>query len=286
MYLTQEKANKKSKNIKDYFLIFYLQKFLVKKYLKNFLIKNTISNQKKQFFFLFYNNLNFRIFIKKTLYFTQKFKFLQTFIFNFINKFQKKLKKKHILLNFNKNILFLIRNNIFLKKKHLLINLTLKKKNFVLSAIDKTTMKILYQISAGTNTLVKKAKRRDIYNIYNQILLFIKQIKIYNYFFFIIQTKKHNFLRKRILKFLIDNLLNCLKKDLYLFYFIIQKYYIPIFFLNLFQNNILKSKNIEYFLNILLKKNNKRLLFFFIYRYIIFLNIAHNGCRLRKQQKK
>ena len=66
MYLTQEKANKKSKNIKDYFLIFYLQKFLVKKYLTNFLIKNTISNQKKQFFFLFYNNLNFRIFIKKT----------------------------------------------------------------------------------------------------------------------------------------------------------------------------------------------------------------------------
>jgi hypothetical protein len=268
--------------IKNYFLIFYLNKFLSK---KNF-NKKYFLNKKKQFFFLFKNNINFRFFLKKINYFFKNFNFLNKIINKFIIQYQNTLKKKYIFINFNKNLLYLIRNNIFLKKKHLIINLTLKKKNFVLAAIDKPTMKILYQISAGTNTTIIKAKRRDIYNIYNQIINFIKKIKIYDYFFFIIQVKKHNYLRKRILKFLIENFLNLLKKDLYLFYFILQKYYIPIFFLNLFQNNILKSQIIQYFLINLLRKNNKNLLFFFIYKYIIFLNIAHNGCRIKKQPKK
>ncbi len=276
---------KKKKKIKYYFIFFYLHQFLLKKKLK-FFSRKKFKNKKKQFFFLFYTNKLFRIFLKKIIYFSKNFKFFKQFIFQFILHFQKKLKKKQIFINFNKNFLFLIRNNIFLKKKHLIINLTLKKRNFVLAAIDKTTMKILYQLSAGTNNIIKKAKRRDIYNIYNQILLFIKKIKIYNYFFYIIQTKKHNFLRKRILKFLIENLFKLLNIDSYLFFFILQKYFIPIFFLNLFQNNILNSKNIQFFFKKLRKKNNKRLLFFFIYKYIIFLNNAHNGCRFKKQQKK
>jgi hypothetical protein len=146
-------------------------------------------------------------------------------------------------------------------------------------------MKVLFQVSAGTGSQLSKAKRRDIYNVYEQINKFIKKLKNYNYLFLIIKTNHHNFLRKRALRHLIDTLIPTTFVDNILLDFLIKRYYIPVFFLNLFQQQVLSYTSMQQLLWIFKTQVNKEFLPYFVYKYFICLNTPHNGCRCKKQRK-